>query len=212
VTDNDMITDVATQTILIVNRPPVIVSHVPTSSSVDVASNHSELFVVVASDPDGDVLSYTWRLDAVQVGADSSTYTFNESVLTVYLLNITVSDGQAQDWYEWTVTVSTGGNGDNNPPSEDAFPWWVVIVIVVVVILVVLLLLFSRRKKREEPEEEEKKPQAEEPKEAPETKEPEPVQEKETVIEPPKAEVAETPEVEKTEQPPEVSNQSEGKI
>jgi len=151
VTDNDLMTDMATVTILILNRRPVIVSHLPTSSSADVAANHSELFSVVANDPDGDVLAYTWRLDAVQVGADSSTYTFNESALRTYVLNITVSDGLAEDWYQWAVTVSSGGNGDNNPQNEGGFPWWVVIIVIVVVVLVVLLLLFTRRKKHEEP-------------------------------------------------------------
>jgi hypothetical protein len=166
VTDNDLMTDVATVTILIVNRRPLIVSHMPTSSSADVTANHSELFSVVANDSDGDVLSYAWRLDAAQVGADSSTYTFNESALRTYVLNITVSDGLAQDWYQWTVTVSSGGNGNNNPQIEGGFPWWIVIIVIVVVVLVVLLLLFTKRKKHEEPV-----PPAEAPAKAPPKKE-----------------------------------------
>ncbi len=153
VTDNDGMTDKATLTILVMNRRPVIVSHLPTSSSVNVTSNYSLVFVVVASDPDGDPLSYTWRLDSVQVGADSSTHIFNETALKTYVLNITVSDGLAQDWYEWAVTVSSGGNGDgnNNPANENAFPWWIVaVVIVVVAVLILLLLMMKRRRKDEE--------------------------------------------------------------
>jgi len=151
VTDNDGMTDMATLTILVVNRRPVISSHLPASSSVDVTSNYSEVFVVVASDPDGDPLAYTWRLDGVQVGADASTFIFNETTLKTYVLNITVSDGPAQDWYEWAVTVSSGGNGNNNPPTENAFPWWIVAVIIVVVtVLILLLLMMKRRRKGEE--------------------------------------------------------------
>jgi hypothetical protein len=151
VIDNDGMTDVAALTISIVNRKPIIMSHLPASPSVGVALNDSETFVVVASDPDGDNLSYAWRLDGVQVGTNASTFIFSEGTVKTYVLNITVSDGQAEDWYQWTVTVSTSGDGDNNPPTENAFPWWIVVVVIVVVaILLLLLLIMKRRKKGEE--------------------------------------------------------------
>jgi len=151
VTDDDGMTNSTTLTIVVVNRPPEIVFVDPADQAVTVRQWETEPFEVVAHDPDGDVLTNSWRLNGTLVGSDMPDYIFNQTALTTYTVNITVSDGFLEDWYEWTVTVSPANDGDGNPPVESAFPWWIVaVVIVIVAVLILLLLMMKRRRKGEE--------------------------------------------------------------
>src|SRR5438128_3491196 len=75
VTDNFGAIDRATGSIEIGNRAPTIVSASP-QAFVVMGANEVNTFVVVASDLDGDPLTYSWIADGVPVSGSSSSYEF----------------------------------------------------------------------------------------------------------------------------------------
>ncbi len=92
-----------------VNRPPVIsASGSPTSGLIPL----QVAFNAVASDPDGDALSYTWDFgDASAAGSGASpTHTYASS--GTYTARVTVVDGRGGTAAS-TVEISAG----NNPPD-----------------------------------------------------------------------------------------------
>src|SRR2546427_8471392 len=62
------------------NRGPSIVSASPRASIV-LGPGDAETLVVVASDPDGDLLTYSWLVDGVAVCGYSSVYVVHASRL-----------------------------------------------------------------------------------------------------------------------------------
>ena len=155
VTDNDGMKDVASTTMSIGNRPPVISDWHPVTTTPRIQNGTLQVFSVVAIDPDGDFLTYTWRFEGTVVGGNSSSYPFVNDTVGVYTLSVTVSDGQMQDFMDWTITVNaTGGNGDNHDNNPAGSSVWIfvllAIVIVVVVIFLLLVVMMRRRKKPEE--------------------------------------------------------------
>ncbi|MBI3036914.1 S8 family serine peptidase [Candidatus Woesearchaeota archaeon] len=92
-----------------VNRPPVIVSPgdiEPLAVKVTMNEGQTKNFSVVATDPDGDPLTYKWLLNGTLV-SDKYYFAFspkyNES--GSYNLTVIVSDGQAEARAELLVTV-----------------------------------------------------------------------------------------------------------
>ncbi|HKZ47298.1 MAG TPA: PKD domain-containing protein, partial [Thermoplasmata archaeon] len=147
VTDDDNATDLATVTITIANRAPLINGSTPatpvTLGALD--ADDGLAFDVQASDPDGDPLTYLWRLDGVPVGGDSRSYLFQRGI-GPYRLNVTVSDGNLVAWREWEITVQ----GPPSPPPGEATPLAVAgIFFAVMAASVLLLLLWHRRRGRE---------------------------------------------------------------
>ncbi|UCD03363.1 MAG: PKD domain-containing protein, partial [Candidatus Aenigmatarchaeota archaeon] len=102
-----------------VNRPPNIDSFTPTDTTPSVDEGSSLSFSVTASDPDGDTLSYTWKLDGANVGTGNSyTYSPGFADSGTHTVSVTVSDGNGgTDTQSWTVTV----NNVNRPPTIDSF-------------------------------------------------------------------------------------------
>jgi len=100
---------VANETIIIivnnVNRNPTINSYLPISD-ITIAENSSQAFSITASDPDGDMLSYSWFLDEAQVStAPSFTYSPDYNAAGVHILNVTVSDGSLKTSHSWNINV-----------------------------------------------------------------------------------------------------------
>ncbi len=90
-----------------VNRAPVINSYSPTNPTPSVDEGQTLAFSVTASDPDGDPLSYQWKLDGLQVST-SSSYTYSPDFddsgpHTVY---VKVSDASLYAEMSWYVTVN----------------------------------------------------------------------------------------------------------
>src|SRR5213594_2245434 len=75
VTDNLGAVDSTVGSIKIGNRAPTIVFASPQASFV-MGLGEAQTLVVVASDLDGDLLTYSWRVDGLSVGGSSSSYQF----------------------------------------------------------------------------------------------------------------------------------------
>jgi len=88
------------------NRGPSIVSASPQASIV-LGPGDAETLVVVASDPDGDLLTYSWLVDGLAVGGSSSAYVFHGSSVGTHVVRVLVSDGRAEASFAWTIEVRT---------------------------------------------------------------------------------------------------------
>ena len=90
-----------------VDRPPVLDSFSP-SATASVAEESVLVFNVSAHDPDGDQLTYSWKLDGRQVPDVSGSMSYHPRFGSVgqHVVDVTVSDGRGL-WasQEWCVTV-----------------------------------------------------------------------------------------------------------
>ena len=136
VTDDEGATNQTSLEITIGNRGPEIVSASP-SREVYLAANVPASFTVVARDPDGDPLSYVWRVNGSPIAGNSARYEF-VGAPGVHRVNVSVSDGEAQVWYEWTVTVTASAG-----LSSDLV---LVAVLILIVVAVAAGLLWKRRR------------------------------------------------------------------
>lgn len=89
------------------NQPPEIVDFFP--ASLDTAFLDEAVdFGVTATDPNGDPLSYVWKLDDVAQGTNATqTIVFNQ--LGDHVVGVWVSDGELSDSMFWNVTVVAVG-------------------------------------------------------------------------------------------------------
>ncbi len=103
------------------NRVPIITVTNPASSHVNMNETVSKKFQITAMDPDGDVLSYSWTLDSIDIsGAVGNNYTYVPTLQDAgeHVIYVSVSDGKGgSDSAQWQVTV---GNL-NQPPQITAF-------------------------------------------------------------------------------------------
>src|SRR3989442_6571995 len=66
-----------------------------------------QTFVIVASDIDGDLLTYGWLVDGQSVGGSSSSYEFVGTSVGSHVVRVIVSDGSAEVGFGWTIEVRT---------------------------------------------------------------------------------------------------------
>jgi photosystem II stability/assembly factor-like uncharacterized protein len=101
------------------NKPPEIAS-IAYGNSSPVAGQSVALFVQ-ATDPDGDSLAYTWRVDGVMVAEDNTdgnlTYSFSTS--GTHVVRVTVSDGRGG-----TDTLTTNVAVLPDPTTPPVRPTW----------------------------------------------------------------------------------------
>src|SRR3972149_987919 len=76
-TDDDGATGQATLSVAIGNRGPVLVSWDPTGAAVTLPSGAERLFAVIATDPDGDPLTYAWTVGGLPAGTDAGPFPFH---------------------------------------------------------------------------------------------------------------------------------------
>lgn len=143
VTDNDGTSDTTTRTVLVANRGPLITAPTPSAGTARITEGDLISFTVTAQDPDLDPLTYSWRVDGVVTGADAATLLLSGSAVGTYTVNVTVSDGELQDWREWTLVVGP-------PPAANATLPWIAGLALLAVVLAVLLILLRKRGKKED--------------------------------------------------------------
>ncbi|HWM51779.1 MAG TPA: PKD domain-containing protein [Thermoplasmata archaeon] len=130
------------------NRPPTIVSASPQASIV-MGLGGAQTLVVIASDLDGDLLSYSWLVDGLSVGGSSSSYVFHGSNVGTHIVRILVSDGRAEASFAWTIEVRARpqpATGHLEPVGEGLFVQ--VLSASALVALGVILLIQNLRRRR----------------------------------------------------------------
>ena len=137
VVDDAGLSNRTTATIDVPNRAPQI-STSPGLGPVTVDVGAMQTFTVTGSDPDGDALAYTWRLDGLVVGGNADMFTFTSTAPGSHTVNVTVSDGSLAVSREWTVTV-------RNPSLLSSA--WPFVLLAFVVLAAVVLVWWMRRKR-----------------------------------------------------------------
>jgi glucose/arabinose dehydrogenase len=143
VTDNESFTSSSSRDLVVEAGPgpPRILSSDPGLGPVTVVLGATRTFTVTASDPDGDALTYTWRVNGSPMGGNAPTFDFVGSALGTFSVNVTVTDGSSAVWREWTVSVAPPGPS----PLESAWP---ILVLVAAVLVATCILWYMRRGKR----------------------------------------------------------------
>lgn len=89
------------------NDPPTILTWSPLSDPT-IDEGGFVVFEVDVSDPDGNAISYTWSMDAVEIpsaGAETYTFTAGPDDQGEHSVSVEVWDGAEYVWHNWTLTV-----------------------------------------------------------------------------------------------------------
>ena len=102
------------------NYAPQIINRNP-SNNVIISEDESQLFEVLALDPNNDTLTYTWSINGTSTGSNSNDYTFttNYDSAGSYLIQVVISDGTLSNSTYWILTVQ---NVDRNPVISNPQP------------------------------------------------------------------------------------------
>jgi glucose/arabinose dehydrogenase len=142
VTDNQTLSSTAVHQVEVRNLAPKILSSTPGAGSVNLTAGSSQAFLVQVSDPDGDFLTYTWRVNGAVVGGNASSFTFTPTSAGTYTVNVTASDGPFVVGRQWTVTVVD--------PYLQGSGAWVLGILAAAYAGVVFLVWRMRRKRKPE--------------------------------------------------------------
>ncbi len=92
--------------VLNVNRNPYITDPQP-AIDPSIAEGESQVFNIMANDPDNDPLTCQWTVDDSPVGTNSTTYTHDTGFddKGTYQIKVNITDGELSDEYSWTLYV-----------------------------------------------------------------------------------------------------------
>jgi outer membrane protein assembly factor BamB len=104
--------------ITIQNSPPIIDSFTPVETNPEVYENSTLTFTHTSSDPDGDLITYSWLLDGFEK-ADTQNwiYMLDFESAGIHNVTLTVFDGELPDTQQWNVTVVNV----NRSPTIDSY-------------------------------------------------------------------------------------------
>ena len=90
-----------------INQPPTINSYYPLVNPY-INETETQEFNVIASDPDGDPLTYGWYINGTEVGGNFSNYLFDATINPngTHTVKVNVTDGIHVVNRFWTLTVS----------------------------------------------------------------------------------------------------------
>jgi len=142
--DNLGLSNHTARAITVGDRAPQITSSSPGVGPLTVDAGATQTFTAIAWDPDGDVLSYTWRVDGTVAGGNTSALNFASGAPGNHIVNVTVSDGSLVVSREWTVTVVTNG-------LVAFVTSWPFLALVAAAIVAVVVIWLARRRKRGAP-------------------------------------------------------------
>src|SRR2546425_460706 len=145
VVDNLGLSNRTTRAIAVQDRAPQITSSSPGVGPLTVDAGATHTFTVIAWDPDGDVLSYTWRVDGTVAGGNTSALDFGSGSTGAHTVNVTLPDVLLVASRACAVTVVANGV----PVFGTSWPFFAFILVVLAAILLVWLV--RRRRKPEAP-------------------------------------------------------------
>ena len=110
------------------NKAPVLDGYNNPYSNLTIVQGRSVVLTVSASDPDGDRLTFTWKLDGIGVNPTTShtyqtSYTFapNDTFEGAHTIEIKVSDGNLHTTHTWKVTVLLPNRAPTAIATVDTF-------------------------------------------------------------------------------------------
>ena len=145
VVDNEGLSNETTRSVAVPDRAPQITSSTPGAGPVTLDAGATQTFTVIAWDPDGDPLTYTWRVDGAIAGGNTNGLNFAASTPGPHTVNVTVSDGSLVASREWTVTVVAAGY------AAFLTSWPFLAFVFAVIAAVFIVWWFRRRKKVDRP-------------------------------------------------------------
>jgi hypothetical protein len=101
------------------NNAPRIMTRFP-DSDMDIRETENASFGICATDPDGEILRYSWYLNGDKVSV-SDNYTFHSwyDSAGAYVIKVFVTDGIAQNFTSWNLTVR---NVNRSPAIKSWLP------------------------------------------------------------------------------------------
>jgi hypothetical protein len=133
-------------TVINVDRPPMITSAIPVESPVVFRKDEPPNFFVLAKDPDGDALTYSWKLDGVPIPGTNKLFFEARSLQPgTHNLSVTVSAGGLNATVWWEVRVQ-----DSSVTVSRGIPFMAAMLAVVIAMVVVIMILAPvlRRRRR----------------------------------------------------------------
>ena len=131
-----------------INRPPAIGTFSPTTDP-HLHSPTNITFLVTATDPDNDTLTYLWTVNGKPVSGTNGKASVNFNKTGEYYVNVTVSDGKGGVVnHSWPVEVNLIPPPCCSPPPhyhtvlEDAV--WILIVIIGVITMTCIAVIYVR--------------------------------------------------------------------
>src|SRR5437870_406618 len=145
VADDPGLSNSTTREITVGHRAPQITSSTPGLGRAMVDASPAPHVAIIAWDPDGDLLTYTWRVDSAVAGGNASALNFASAAPGPHTVNVTLSDGSLVASREWNVTVVANGF------SSLITSWPFFAFVFAVVAATLLVWLVRRKRKREAP-------------------------------------------------------------
>ena len=138
--------------VIIENRVPVLNELVPGQPSIEMEKDTTMPFNVLASDPDGDPLAYTWTFTNLSLpvsNVSSIEVPINHVDGMTYVITVAVSDGENTSTHSWSVYCTPQASTSEEDGLPPAVTWAIIIVVVVIAALLVSSMVYELKHERE---------------------------------------------------------------